>query len=101
MDEKKIKDVHNVDKSLKKIGTIRRDLMDNLTGLDYDYSNKISGELNNEMLGNLIESIIHRYYSISYHLELLIDEHEKSIHFLNKKDRKSTRLNSSHVAISY
>src|SRR5690625_5556149 len=47
MDEKKIKDVHNVDKSLKKIGTIRRDLMDNLT------------------------------------------------------DRKSTRLNSSHVAISY
>src|SRR5690625_5434335 len=45
MDEKKIKDVHNVDKSLKKIGTIRRDLMDNLAGFVFVFSIKFIGEL--------------------------------------------------------
>jgi len=93
--EKKIKDAQNVENSLNKIETLRCDLRSNLTGFSFDYSNKISGEMNNEVLGILIKSIIHRSYSISYHLELLIDEHEKSIHFLNKKPRHISQFHSA------
>jgi hypothetical protein len=70
-------------------------LLGNLSGLSFDYINKITGELKNEMLENLIRSIMHRYYGIHYHLELLVDEHEASIRLLNKNPRNVSQFHSA------
>lgn len=97
--EKKVKDVQNVENSLKKIEALRRDLLGNLSGLSFDYINKISGKLKNEILDDLTNSITHRYYGIHYHLELLINEHDASNYFLNKNPRHISQFHSAHSVL--
>src|SRR5690625_7115829 len=67
----------------------------NLTTISMDAGEKTLFERVNEALGDValnIDTIVHQ-------MRLIKDEEE--IDLLRKADRKSTRLNSSHVAISY
>src|SRR5690606_40500657 len=63
---------------------------------DHFYAHKVTTDFNGTMFD---EQVAHGYFIMSLAAGLFVDGYEKNPVLL--KDRKSTRLNSSHVKISY
>lgn len=82
-DEKPDKNIEDVEKALKEVDKIVRQLHQILISLGLDYANKISGHLSNDIIIRLRNNLLHRNNSIVYHLELLLNEHGNATYKLN------------------